>query len=185
MEGYANKVSAKDFLEGTMCNVMPEQLTYEEIWRRWEVAVAHLLEEDRHLLEIDASERSISHRLGMYLANEFSRWNVDCEYNRVGLEKREKCLETYRQLLQTAGLPLRGREGRRMRVFPDIIVHRRGREANLLAIEIKKSSNKIDRRYDLLKLQSLRQEMGYQYAAFLDIGVKNHAGITVGEERFQ
>jgi hypothetical protein len=163
---------------------MPEVVTSAKIWQCWEVAVARLLSNDRHLLEIDASERAISHRLGMYLANEFNRWDVDCEYNRMGRDIRKKCLNTYKELLQAEGLQLKVQE-QRARIFPDIIVHRRGIEANLLAVEIKKSSNKIDRRYDLLKLKSLRQEMGYQYAVFLDIGVKNRSGIIVREERFQ
>lgn len=166
---------------------MPEVVKSAEIWNCWEVAVARLLNNDRHLLEIDASERAISHRLGMYLANKFDRWDVDCEYNRMGRDIRNKCLYTYKELLRAEGLQLNVQEPR-ARVFPDIIVHRRGiegREANLLAVEIKKNSNKIDRRYDLLKLQSLRQEMGYQYAVFLDIGVKNRSGIIVREERFQ
>jgi hypothetical protein len=170
-----------------MCDTMPEVVTSAKIWQCWEVGVARLLSNDRHLLEIDASERAISHRLGMYLANEFDRWDVDCEYNRMGRDIRKKCLNTYKELLQAEGLQLKVQE-QRARIYPDIIVHRRGiegREANLLAVEIKKSSNKIDRRYDLLKLQSLRQELGYQYAAFLDIDVKNHSGIIVGEERFQ
>lgn len=37
---------------------------------------------DGHLLEIDVSERAITHRLGMYYQDLFSVWDVDCEYNR-------------------------------------------------------------------------------------------------------
>ncbi len=41
-----------------MCNTMLEIVTPAKIWQGWEVAVARLLSSDRHLLEIDASERS-------------------------------------------------------------------------------------------------------------------------------
>ena len=168
---------------------MSEVMTPTEIWKCWEEAIACLLNNDRHLLEIDASERAISHRLGMYLANKFDRlgWDVDCEYNRMGRDIRNKCLYEYKKLLMDEGLQFNIKDSH-ARIFPDIIVHHRGiegRKANLFAIEIKKYSNKIDRRYDILKLKSLRQEMGYQYAVFLDIGVKNYSGIIVREERLQ
>lgn len=63
-------------------------------------AIRQLLEKDSHLLRVNASERSISHRLGLHLANEFPDWDVDCEYNRNDHEiKRlhllEPCAQKY------------------------------------------------------------------------------------------
>ena len=101
----------------------------------------------------------------------------------MGREIRNKCLYEYKKLLMAEGLQFNVKDSH-ARIFPDIIVHHRGiegREANLLAVEIKKYSNKIDRRYDRLKLQSLREEMGYQYTVFLDIGVKKQSGETENE----
>lgn len=45
-------------------------------------SLLRLLAEDAYLFEADANERSISHRLALYLEEEFPGWNVDCEYNR-------------------------------------------------------------------------------------------------------
>jgi len=45
-------------------------------------AISCLLEIDSYLLEIDVNERTITHRLAMYLQEEFEDWDVDCEYNR-------------------------------------------------------------------------------------------------------
>lgn len=68
-------------------------------------------------------------------------------------------------------------------MFPDIIIHCRGNEdLNLLAVEIKKTSNKRERRFDTLKLQSFREEMGYKYTTFLELGVKGRAGENIEPE---
>lgn len=47
-------------------------------------AIRSLLTQDKHLLQIDASERSISHRLAVHLTSQFKDLDldVDCEYNR-------------------------------------------------------------------------------------------------------
>lgn len=45
-------------------------------------AIKVLFMRDRFLLENDIHERSIAHRLGMYLQPLFSEWDVDCEYNK-------------------------------------------------------------------------------------------------------
>jgi hypothetical protein len=74
---------------------------------------------------------------------------VDCEYNRNRDEKKT-----------VSGDP----------VYPDIIVHVRGTDRNLLAIEIKKKS--AAERYkekDRVKLRCLKAEYGYQYAVFLQL----------------
>lgn len=51
-------------------------------------------------------------------------------------------------------------------VYPDIIVHRRGKPENHLAIEIKKRNGGSGDK-DLLKLRALRKELGYTFALFL------------------
>lgn len=61
-------------------------------------------------------------------------------------------------------------------VFPDIIVHRRGTDRNLLVIEVKKSSNGLDETYDLMKLVAFREQMGYRHAAFIRVGTGEEAG---------
>ena len=56
------------------------------------------------------------------------------------------------------------------RVYPDVIVHHRGKPENLLVIEVKKSTSNRSDDADLAKLQALRQQLGYQYALFLRFG---------------
>lgn len=61
-------------------------------------------------------------------------------------------------------------------VYPDIIVHRRRTETNILVIELKKTSNPETKDKDLLKLAAYRRDLGYLHALFLRLGV----GDTVG-----
>lgn len=81
-------------------------MTSDEVRQRWESAVTRLFEKDNFLLKIDVSERAISHRLGMYLAEKFPLWDVDCEYNRKGLLRKPKCMHRYKELLEHAGLKI-------------------------------------------------------------------------------
>lgn len=55
-----------------------------EIENKLEKSLKRLLKDDFFLLESDAHERSITHKLAEYLQDEFEEWNVDCEYNRRG-----------------------------------------------------------------------------------------------------
>lgn len=88
---------------------------------------------DGDLLELGANERSLTHRLAIYLergvnARERSerKWHVGCEYNRDA--------NTPKRL----GLPIQTIDSDDLEattVYPDIIVHHRakpGRENNLL-----------------------------------------------------
>lgn len=109
-------------------------------------ALHDLVNEDSYLLDISASERSICHRLAVHLSSqaEFREFNVDCEFNRDG------------DVPKAFGI---GR-GRR-RIFPDIIVHKRGpRGPNLLVLEMKIGSSRTAR--DEEKVRSYVNEFGYK-----------------------
>jgi hypothetical protein len=132
-------------------------------------ALAELLRCDSYLLESDVNERSITHRLATYLQSQFPDWHVDCEYNRNHDDvKRLELAER-----QTTDVSLVA-----VTVYPDIIVHRRDTDENLLVIEMKKSTNRESSEYDIQKLTAFKRELGYTFAVFvlLGSGVKN-AGI--------
>jgi hypothetical protein len=121
-------------------------------------------------------ERAITHKLAEYLQCRFPHLNVDCEYNRntlkgwnapkavyvFGYEVRKKIapsLETDDLLAVSA--------------YPDIIVHRRlTHNENLLVVEIKKRSSKVDRDHDYKKLRAFtenseRNSYHFRYGVFL------------------
>lgn len=108
------------------------------------------------LFNIDSSEWSIAHRLAVYLENEFPEWNVDCEYNRQGLDgdSKENSL------------------GEKVR--PDIVVHHRGcvePKHNLLIIELKKNESNLDfgKACEYTKPPKGKRKFQYQFGFTLSV----------------
>ena len=89
-------------------------------------AVDLFIEEEWKILEMDVSERCITHILANYIKEAVGdEWDVDIEYNR-----------------HQYGLKKENWEPRPRLFLPDIIVHKRNTGDNLLAVELKKSTNK-------------------------------------------
>lgn len=102
----------------------PPAFTRDDIESRVHRAIEELRKHDGHLLDVDASEWSITHHLAVYLQQEFEDWKVDTEYNRDDHD-----------IKRLPNLP----DVTRDNVLPDIIVHKRGtNDNNLLVIEVKK-----------------------------------------------
>ncbi len=123
-------------------------------------ALQKLLEHDAYLLRIDANERTIAHRLAIYIEEQFDGWDVDCEYNRDGLEPKEIAFGS------------RDDAGHGSRIFPDIIVHRRGTGDNLVVFELKKSSNQESDDRDFEKLRRYCCQLGYRHGVFVRLVVR-------------
>ncbi|NCC86229.1 MAG: hypothetical protein EOM03_19350 [Clostridia bacterium] len=122
-----------------------------------------LFERDGQLLSINASEQAIAAKLAQYLQPYFPDRHVDVEYNRMG------------------DVPKKVAWGEKPdEVYPDIIVHIRTTDENILAIELKKDSNPEKKDRDILKLKAYRRELGYTHALFLRLRVGMGAG-TVSE----
>lgn len=111
------------------------------------------LNNDAPLLDSHAHERTVTHRVAVYLEAEFPDWDVDCEYNRQGFGMNSKEDE----------------EGNRR--YPDVIVHHRGRqgaENNLLVLEAKPIWASEGRKaVDKQKLNRMVDKFDYQHAYFL------------------
>jgi hypothetical protein len=124
---------------------IPDDIIKEKV----EICIRQLFKNDYHLLEINAHERSISHKLAEYLQQQFPDWHVDCEYNRHGIEIKRLDNKV---------------------VYPDIIVHIRNTDFNLLVIELKCSDK--DCKDDIEKLERYTNQNGkfkYQLGLFLKI----------------
>jgi hypothetical protein len=48
------------------------------------ISLKEFFKNEFDLIDVDANERSISHKLAEYIQKHTSDWNVDCEYNRDG-----------------------------------------------------------------------------------------------------
>jgi len=91
-----------------------ENLSIEEVYNRIKIAYKNFIKKDQYLLEVDANERSITHRLAIYLEALFPEYDVDCEYNRNGIDP--KILNDFKKKIDsddTCGTT----------VYPDIIIH--------------------------------------------------------------
>ena len=146
-----------------MCIVQTEELIAHDapdatIAKRVSAAVISLLQYDAYLFECNLNERSITHRLAVHLAPQFPNWHIDCEYNRDEFDA--KTLHAFEQKGES-------NETNGSRVFPDIVIHHRGKCENLLVIEVKKSTSNRTDENDLAKLRALRQELKYSHALFL------------------
>lgn len=114
-------------------------------------ACERFMKNDRRLLELDTSERSMTHKLAEYLQQEFPGWDVDCEYNRDGHNPKVLVWNECPHSPRVSG-----------RVFPDVVIHRRDTRENLVAIEAKKSIKKSNG-HDDCKLKVYRQSLHYQH----------------------
>lgn len=144
--------------------VLVERAAVEKILNE---ALALLRQCDAHLLRYDVSERAICFRLGLYLQHMFTAWDVDCEYNRDGHDPKQLHILPRDQSIL---------EEKKVSVFPDIIVHRRGTAENLLIVEVKKSNNNDRQAYhfDQRKLRGYKDQLGYSHGVFLEIPVADH-----------
>lgn len=117
-----------------------------------------LFTQDFDLLERGVAERAIAARLQLHMSPFFPDHTVDTEYDKHGIEPKR------------LHLPPACRAGGWRRIIPDIIVHHRGNdESNLLAIEIKKETNRSPRDCDRAKLFAMREQLHYQAAVLIEL----------------
>lgn len=141
-------------------------------------ALDMLFERDGHLFAVDANERSLTHRFGIYLQAELQDWDIDCEYNRNGPDpKRYLPLLELMQRLAVQG-DVTDTEGKT--AFPDVIAHRRGRPDNYLVMEFKKTSSRVDDEVDFWKLEAYKHDprLRYRFALFIELQVGAEPGVS-------
>src|SRR5712691_1268489 len=152
----------------------PSQLTSAQISDRLGKALARLFDRDADLLKRDVNERSITHRLAIYVEEKFPEWFVDCEFNKHGDGVKEI---KNPDIAELSGATVSAADTDAISVFLDIIVHGRTRDANFLAIEVKKTTRaKSVKDFDQKKLEAYRDELGYAFTAFLVLPTGKHYG---------
>ncbi len=131
----------------------------KEVLEKIENAYRKFLKRDLHLLEVNANERSITHRFAIYLEEEFPDYHVDCEYNRNGLDIKRLNFKKTICSDDTDGTT----------VYPDIIIHLRGTDNNFIVIEAKKINNNGN---DKGKLKAYKKNLKYKHAFFIKFPVE-------------
>lgn len=135
----------------------------EEIDKKLRISIEIFYKNDWVLIENNVSERSISHKLAEYLQVEFKDWNVDCEYNRKNndIKKLEGISECSEQRATD-------------RIYPDIIVHERNLDKNLVVIEVKSSADEETCDIEKLKkLTSTKYDFHYKVGYFIRFSHEN------------
>ena len=131
----------------------------------FEKAKNSFLEKEKTTIKNDTNERTLSARLMFHLQTlllseiyqeSYKEYSVDCEYNRRK-ESAKMISKEYRKF-----------EKEDKQIYPDIILHKRNSEKNLMIIEMKKTyssdeGGKNENRDRLKFLTSLRKENKYKY----------------------
>ena len=147
-----------------------------ELQEKVRKAVRSFLRKDSCLLELQAHEQAISHRIAYYLEYLFykrQKLSVDCEYNKhldnakkikidftkYTNEEFKKCgCSSCERFQKNSQIPEK-------RFRPDVIVHSRGND-NRILIVVEMKTNKICP-FDMAKLRALtkpkKQGGGYEY----------------------
>ncbi len=160
-------------------NAKKIELTPNRVKQKVKNAIEVLFRKDSHLLKIDVNERSITHKLALYLQDEFKGWDVDCEYNRNRYDTKKLIIGDDIHLKAET---TRTDDEHGNTVYPDIIVHRRGTDQNLLVVEVKKTTTHVPNDFDLGKLREYKRQLGYSHAIFLNFITGSAERTGVGEE---
>ncbi len=136
---------------------MDFKISLDELKAGVDFSLQLLCANDGFLLQHDAHERSITHKMGEYLQQWFSDFEVDCEYSKHGLIAKR--------------LPRNCDNKDKDLVYPDIVIHLRGVDTtNLLVIEAKLGWDGTVPQCDLAKLVNFTDASGgynYDYGLFV------------------
>ena len=137
-------------------------------------AVDIFYEKDIFLILKDVSERAMTHRIAMYIQQIVGdSFDVDCEYNRMGKIENGELYFTegdyFAKTVCLSGELISDESDLGSRVFPDIIIHKRGTAENKTIIEVKVNGRIGDREHDLKKLIRYRKDLNYEHAVFVEL----------------
>lgn len=174
-------------------------MEFEEIRKAVVFALWKLFANDAKLIEWDVHERSITHKLAIYIEQSFKETDVDlgslnisidCEYNRMAKKGSSKKVDIYnglnsdfyqKKILLYYPENAKTTTDKAVTVYPDIIVHERGEKNNILVIEAKKSAEREDIAKDLAKLGAYLQDdhLKYNCGLFIDFLTQRYFGIKM------
>lgn len=128
-----------------------------------------LYAEDTILMDAayDINERTVTHRLALYLEFYFKEhgYVVDVEYNRIRGDYNSDAVGN----LMGKRLSWQDNEQGPSYVYPDIIVHKRNTNDNLLLIEVKMAWKSGKKKDDLLKINEYLKKIGYRYGVYIEL----------------
>ena len=148
--------------------------SWEEIEEKVNLALDIFYVKDKYLIDNDIHERSMTHKLAIYLEGLFKEYDVDCEYNK-NISKSKKIHDIEYKIQEIRKIE-KDEYKDSVVVFPDITIHKRGNKLkNLLVIEVKKDNaiknnkSKLEE-IDIFKLKAYTTEdLNYRYGIYINL----------------
>lgn len=144
----------------------------ESIRNILEKSLDELFEKDNSIIfkSYDLHERSITHRLAVYIESHFigTNYTVDVEYNRMRNDYGEDVIG--HEIGKRLDFEKYGKNY--ANVYPDIIIHQRKTNNNLLEIEVKMNWKNSKREFDYMKINEYINQLNYKYGVYLEIDEK-------------
>ena len=133
------------------------------------VSLDELYEKDSEIIfkSYDLHERSITHRLALYLEKHFidKGYVVDVEFNRMLNNYGEDVIGN--EIGKRLDFEKYGKDS--SNVYPDIIVHKRKTTENLLEIEVKMEWKNSKKDFDLIKINEYISQLDYEFGVYLEL----------------
>lgn len=151
------------------------------VLEKLDIAIGLVLEKGYNILKRGLNELNLNGHLTSYLRPLFEGYDVDPEYNGDITKIRDrKELEIAKSRMIEIGIDPKNND--LYSLTPDIIIHTRNVNNNLLVLEIKKDSSPLKKKeFDLLKLEHMTiaynsNHYNYRVGAAIVFGTRNNAG---------
>lgn len=155
--------------------------TEEQIEQILNTSIDELFEKDSQIIfeTYNLHERSITHRLAIYIEKHFENTNyvVDVEYNRMRNNYGEDVIGNL--IGKNLDFEKYGKDS--SNVYPDIIVHKRDTNNNLLEIELKMQWKNSKRDFDYIKINEYITQLDYKFGVYIELSeVRENCTIEFG-----
>jgi len=143
-------------------------MTQQDIYDILKSSIAELYERDAILLkkDYDIHERTVCHRLAIYIERNLKEdYHVDVEYNRMRTKYGSDDIgDVIGKILnwEDSG------EGSSF-VYPDIIIHKRDTEQNIVDIEVKMAWKNKLKKLDYQKINNYIKQLNYQFGVYVEL----------------
>lgn len=132
-------------------------------------SIDELFEKDSQIIleSYNLHERTITHKLAIYIEKHFqdTHYVVDVEYNRMRNVYGENVIGN--AIGKNLDFEKYGKDP--SNVYPDIIVHKRDTNNNLLEIELKMQWKNTKRDFDYQKINEYIDQLGYQFGVYIEL----------------
>lgn len=143
-------------------------MTKQDIEKILDHSIKELYKKDAVLLrgKYNIHERTVCHRLAIYIENNLTEeYDVDVEYNRMRTKYGDDEIgEAIGKTLNWEGSD----EGSSF-VYPDIIIHKRDTDQNIVDIEVKMAWKSGLKKFDYEKINLFIKQLNYRFGVYVEL----------------